>query len=176
MEYYLRGPEPAGSEVRDKLRHQAEALIGNFLDTESPDDRLWLQWHLLETCVAARFTLRQWWAEKPKRQLAALREKDPEMSRMVHVILTASSIDFIAEALQVLVAYVFDAQRSAAVSQAAPEDLQQRAPVDGGSERLQCFELPLACTALRGILTPKATPSVRVNDCRPTWPRSVDSG
>ncbi|MFD1677616.1 nucleotidyltransferase domain-containing protein [Alicyclobacillus fodiniaquatilis] len=79
-ETYHAGPVKASDENIRRIRFHLTNLWDDYCDNENQTERQLLAMYLIQTCIESIFVLRQWWAVKPKYQLADLRSKDANLS------------------------------------------------------------------------------------------------
>lgn len=84
---YNAGPEAATEADKRKIRQRITTLWKEFVDADINNQRKWLALHLVQACVEGHFTLRGWWAVKPKYQLEELNAKDVYMASLVEKFL-----------------------------------------------------------------------------------------
>lgn len=83
------GPDPADADRRDALTRAYVQLAARWAEACGVQ-RQWL-WHtLVRESLDALFLLRRWWAVKPHRELAALRDRSPALYALFVDALTCS--------------------------------------------------------------------------------------
>ncbi|MCJ7841607.1 nucleotidyltransferase domain-containing protein [Lederbergia sp. NSJ-179] len=102
---YQQGPNPPSTEDIRKIRVRITDLWEDFCDEVENQERLWLSFEILQKCVEAQFTIRQWWAVKSKYQLEELRVHDVKMANLLENCLESLGSK---ERLENICSYVLD--------------------------------------------------------------------